>query len=798
MKTLCDFSLLCVLAVISVFGAGAVCGSARAENQKYTYTYKGKIITLTPSTRLVAAQENSLSLNSVMHQNGLIRDTLSEKYALKSRTLGIYRIPAADTKKGPGMQSLSEKIPSLMTTFQGIVQPVFEQGGSILIPSDEVIVGFMADTSLEQAEEYCAPFLASQGIENIRSFRKNAFIFTISNPSDGRAYAVAQYVAQLDGIRYAEPNHIVLRNNADKTGPRFNTTEKFQQAEEMLVFAKGTEAQTTVSIFFSADLAGTAPVWEEIASVDFEGIFLPAGWVASSFDSTVTQATWGRTIHRAHSGFFSAYCAATGTAAVAAPGPAPVNMNAVLQSPTYDLSAYEEVYVEAWFYTVNELYPNPGGYLYDAPVLLVWDTTTGTNDQKILAILAAGDCTQDLTTDNGWRKVLYRVPPAMRSSSAYFDFRFISNNSTQTEGAYLDDIRIIGSMDIDTSPLGNDTFGGRQYELRNMGQIAGLGTDTNDMHIPEAWELGPVSSSVVVAVIDDGVDLTHPDLNLVQGYDHDGTVGGGPKIVYDNHGTACAGNVGAISNNSLGVIGTAPGVKIMPIYSGTTEAEYADAFGVAVAQGAHVLSNSWGWVGAPSIAIEDAIDAALAADRTVVFAAGNGPDRYPWTYDVAFPANLTGTKDVIAVGASSLTDEHKGAASSDGVFSWGSSYVGSGPDIVAPGPWSYTTDRQGNDGYNDGSQLNDPYYTLDFGGTSSSTPKVTGIVALMLSANPDLTPAQIKSILRTTADDIDTPGEDDKTGAGRVNAYEAVQLSKQMVDNNNLLPISAIMMLLLN
>lgn len=62
-----------------------------------------------------------------------------------------------------------------------------------------------------------------------------------------------------------------------------------------------------------------------------------------------------------------------------------------------------------------------------------------------------------------------------------------------------------------------------------------------------------------------------------------------------------------------------------------------------------------------------------------------------------------------------------------------------------------------------------------FGGTSSSTPKVAGVAALILSANPDLTQRQVKRILRETADDIDLPGVDDKTGAGRVNAYQALQ-----------------------
>ena len=227
-------------------------------------------------------------------------------------------------------------------------------------------------------------------------------------------------------------------------------------------------------------------------------------------------------------------------------------------------------------------------------------------------------------------------------------------------------------------------------------------------------------------------------------------------------------------------MGTAPGVKIMPVYKGGTYAEIASAIDTAVANGADILTNSWGWTSVFSQDIEDAITDALGANIVVLFAAGNGPDRAPWTYDVAFPANLCGTTDVICVGASSPTDEHKAAASSDGSFSWGSSYVGHGPDVVAPSPWSYSTDRTGANGYNDGSLIDpsDPAsadYTPTFGGTSSSTPKVAGIVALMLSANPDLTPAQVKQALRNTAEDIDVPGIDDKTGAGRVNAYGAVQ-----------------------
>ena len=256
----------------------------------------------------------------------------------------------------------------------------------------------------------------------------------------------------------------------------------------------------------------------------------------------------------------------------------------------------------------------------------------------------AGDCTEDPTTDRGWRRLLFRIPPMARVANAYIEFAFFSNASMRFEGVYLDDIRIVGTTNVDAQAISNDTYSARQYELKNTGQIAGLGNDDNDMQVPEAWDLASVSPDVIVAVIDSGVDLTHPDLNLVTGYNYDGTTGGGP-IDGDAHGTGCAGNVGAIKDNSVGVVGVAPGVKIMPVYSGATIANADDSIYVAVDQGADILSNSWGWNGAPSYPLESAIRYALDEGKVVLFAAGNGPSNPSLTtgeysYDVAFPGNL--------------------------------------------------------------------------------------------------------------------------------------------------------------
>lgn len=744
----------------------------------YAYYYKGELVVLNPSTTLIAIEDTGSngSSSDFASTKNLKKDSLSENSVLKKKGVAIYR-KAINKKDKSEQSSMASTLQSFSEATNQIIQPVFEQGTTILIPSDEIIVGFKNISSISEAREYLEANIDEKDIIELREHRKNTFILKIDKPTNGRVYSVCQFLTGLGEISFAEPNHIVVMQTEQGS---MKESSPLPLGEMDVI-----ESDNSITIddldnppFYPFyDLPpGSTPQWTTIATLDFEEPTYPsAGWQVGNL-SGGSSAYWGKTTYRAHSGTSSIYCAGMGSAGVNSPGPAPINMRAVLRSPTYDLSGFEEVYVELWFYTKNEINQSTLSYI-DFPEILIGSVSTGSSIGKILGSLYAGDLSTEPTAQNGWLRCLYRVPPAYRTDRIFFDFRYISNSSNQLEGAYLDDIRIVGTNNLDTNLLGNDTYGARQYELENTGQIAGLGDDSNDMHIPEAWELVSVSPDVVVAVIDSGVDLTHPDLNLVTGYDPNGMVGGYHRGEY--HGTACAGNVGAIKDNGIGVIGTAPGVKIMPVFRGETVAEFTNAIDVAVNYGANILSNSWGWSDPSFQDIENAINDAIAQNRVVLFAAGNGPDRPPFNYNVAFPGRLTGSSAVICVGAASPTDEHKGASSSDGIPSWGSSYVGAGPDIVAPGPWSYTTDIQGAEGYNDGSLI-DPYdptsadYNPTFGGTSSATPKVAGIVALMLSKNPNLTPAEVKSILRNTADDIDAPGVDDKTGAGRVNAHNAV------------------------
>lgn len=293
----------------------------------------------------------------------------------------------------------------------------------------------------------------------------------------------------------------------------------------------------------------------------------------------------------------------------------------------------------------------------------------------------------------------------------------------------------------------NDPAINNQWSLNNNGQYGG--TTGADMNVYDAWMLTTGSNEIKVAVIDEGVDINHPDLlpNLEEGYDATEQNSAGAPSGNDAHGTACAGIVAAAGNNNIGMAGVAHGSRIIPVriaYSQngdwiTSSAWIGNAINWSWQNAdADILSNSWGG-GGSSFTINNAIDNAVRNGRNglgspVLFAAGNENTA------VSYPATNPST---IAVAAMSMCNERKNLSSCDGENWWGSNY-GVNIDVAAPGTKIYATDISGSAGYSSSD------YISGFNGTSSATPNVAGVMALILSANSNLTEQQARYALEST------------------------------------------------
>ena len=356
----------------------------------------------------------------------------------------------------------------------------------------------------------------------------------------------------------------------------------------------------------------------------------------------------------------------------------------------------------------------------------------------------------------------------------------------------------------------------------------------NGSHIwvEKAWDITRGLRSVIVAVVDDSFDLNHPDFmgsgKIVAPLDlKDKDFLPLPTQKQPSHGTACAG-IAIAEENGTGIAGVAPGCAFMPIRtSGFLDDESIEAiFDWAIEKGASVISCSWGAsaVYFPlSLRQRAAITRAATKGRNgkgcvILFAAGNANrpingaiNERGWVKQVVrgmthWLSGFAVHPDVITVAAS--TSLNKKAAYSN----WGNNISVCAPSNNAqPGIWfeqtgfiytqptiatslsgqgMFTTDQLGAAGYTKGD------FTPYFGGTSSATPVVAGVAALILSANPDLSARQVKRILEETADKIvdlepdaqlglrygsyDDKGHSKWFGYGKVNALSAVKAAQQL------------------
>lgn len=303
----------------------------------------------------------------------------------------------------------------------------------------------------------------------------------------------------------------------------------------------------------------------------------------------------------------------------------------------------------------------------------------------------------------------------------------------------------------------NDPLFASLWGLHNTGQAGG--TVDRDMDIPEAWDITTGSPSILVAIIDTGVQQNHPDINQVSGFDATGQAGGGgPVNSCDNHGTAVAGCVSATINNSIGVVGAAPGARSASARtfisnaacdgSWSSSASWTvDSLAWAQSIGCRVTNNS-NYYGFTSAAIEQKYSDTRAAGIVHFAAAGNFSSS-----TISYPSSIPSVNAVAAL------DRNGNRA--------GFSNFGVGLDFSAPGVSIVSTDRTGTSGYVSGD-----YATVS--GTSFASPYSAGVAALVLSVQPLLTAPNVESILQSTCVDLGAPGYDTGFGWGFVNAQAAV------------------------
>lgn len=378
-------------------------------------------------------------------------------------------------------------------------------------------------------------------------------------------------------------------------------------------------------------------------------------------------------------------------------------------------------------------------------------------------------------------------------------------------------VRTSGRTAVDLAPSVQRRGGAlvRGVKFERLPMVKPLAFAPNDEHYdkqwslerieaPAAWDTGLGEPSIVVAVLDSGCDRGHPDLRFAPGGRRVDTLegdGSPPNAI--SHGTNCAGIIAARTDNEDGVAGIAGRCPVLPLaLVELTEVEVATGLRYAADQGARVVNMSFGQYG-PDEELEptgwdfDLIDPSIeyAFERGVLLCASTGNDdngdfnSYPARHPL-----------VMACGASSFDDDRKTPDSPDDEC-WGSNYA-PGMSVVAPGVNIPTTDIRGHEGRNDngagvkagcvsygsaGDEDGDYYFY--FNGTSSAVPHLSGVAALVLSANVFLDHQGARRVIEMTADKVGSRAYADTTGRhpsgswnrhmgyGRINARRAVELS---------------------
>lgn len=344
-----------------------------------------------------------------------------------------------------------------------------------------------------------------------------------------------------------------------------------------------------------------------------------------------------------------------------------------------------------------------------------------------------------------------------------------------------------GLVQLVEAKLPNDSLFQYQWPLKNTGGQLCQGCTVNkvgaDMHMEQAWDITTGDSSIIVAILDTGCKWRLPDFTgriwmnkwevAGNGIDDDGNgfiddVRGWDFHENDNdpddidgHGTSIASVIGSASNEGLGFAGVDWKCKIMILRNGAhdgSQISTVNAIHYAIRNKARIINLSQGAIGLSLTSdYVNAVAAAVQAGIVVVAAASNdGVDK------ISEIAQLPG---VIAVGSTGPDDRRAKGINPGSV----PSNFGDRLDLVAPGDYIPVLDISSAEPYDQMAS-----------GTSMAVPHVAGLAALLLAQDPRRTPAQIRDILCSSADDLigdpleDTPARDKYHGCGRVNALRAL------------------------
>ncbi|MBJ23571.1 MAG: hypothetical protein CMB64_02760 [Euryarchaeota archaeon] len=426
----------------------------------------------------------------------------------------------------------------------------------------------------------------------------------------------------------------------------------------------------------------------------------------------------------------------------------------------------------------------------------VADMSSYSNDQlsstfEWVFTLSSGYCSLDSDSISKWAN---GIDASLQSKAGKLDYSWIIEfNHNDAEKAinhfsneeFIDSFYPLVPKKLEKKLVPNDPNYGEQWHLENIGQDGG--NNGEDANITGAWDTA-TGTGVTIGIVDDGLDHAHPDLtgNYLSAHSWDYCNGDSdptPDSSNDGHGTSAAGVAAAIGNNGIGVSGAALDANLVGltlIACSNSDSTEASALGHDK-QDIDIYSNSWG----PSDSViypddagplmhaefeDDAINGRGGLGNIITWAAGNGLASND-------DSNLDGyANSRFTIAVTAVHDR--------GAQSW---YAEPGANIIVAAPSDgrdgiYTTDIEGSWGYSNGD------YTDDFGGTSSATPLVSGVIALMLEANPNLTWRDIQHLLvhSSRQNDASEPGwntngagheYNHKYGFGVIDAGAAVSLA---------------------